>query len=46
MSLTNSWLVRDSETTLPRADRMRAAVPPPLPCAWPVRPLAMSSALA
>jgi hypothetical protein len=31
MSVTNSWLVRDSETTLPRAERMRDDVPPPLP---------------
>jgi hypothetical protein len=45
MSLTNSWLVRVSKTTLPRVDRIREAVPPPAELC-PVSPLAMSSALA
>ena len=51
MSVTNSWLVRVSKTTLPRGDRMRVAVAaadrrsPPRALARS-GPLAMSCALA
>ena len=41
MSVTNSWFVRVSNTTAPRGERIRDALPddPPVPVLWPVMPV-------
>ena len=45
-SLTNTWLVRTSDSTLPRADKMRVAAAAPAAGMLPVRLRATSAARA